>query len=81
MSRRANPKLVGAFVLAAIALLVGAALVFGSFGDMLIVGLFAFPGLHVTATGWLTLVWVAALGLLATIPLGIPSVPVTARTG
>jgi len=31
MSRRANPKLVGAFVLAAIALLVGAALVFGSF--------------------------------------------------
>jgi paraquat-inducible protein B len=31
MSRRANPKLVGAFVLTAIALLVGAALVFGSF--------------------------------------------------
>jgi len=38
---------------------------------MLIVGLFAFPGLHVTAVGWLTLIWVAALGLLATIPLGI----------
>jgi paraquat-inducible protein B len=31
MSRRANPKLVGGFVLTAIALLVGAALVFGSF--------------------------------------------------
>src|SRR5712691_68309 len=31
MSRRANPKLVGGFVLAAIALLVAAALVFGSF--------------------------------------------------
>src|SRR5712671_2745760 len=31
MSRRANPKVVGAFVLTAIALLVGAALVFGSF--------------------------------------------------
>jgi paraquat-inducible protein B len=31
MSRRANPKLVGAFVLAAIGLLVGAAMVFGSF--------------------------------------------------
>lgn len=31
MSRRANPKLVGGFVLAAIGLLVGAALVFGSF--------------------------------------------------
>ena len=39
--------------------------------SMLIVGLFAFPGLHVTAIGWLTLIWVAALGLLATIPLGI----------
>ncbi len=31
MSRRANPKLVGGFVLAAIGLLVGAAVVFGSF--------------------------------------------------
>ena len=31
MSRRANPKIVGGFVLAAIALLVGGALVFGSF--------------------------------------------------
>ena len=31
MSRRANPKIVGGFVLAAIALLVAGALVFGSF--------------------------------------------------
>jgi len=31
MSRRANPKLVGGFILAAIGLLVAAALVFGSF--------------------------------------------------
>ena len=31
MSRRANPKIVGGFVLAAIGLLVTAALVFGSF--------------------------------------------------
>jgi ABC-2 type transport system permease protein len=37
----------------------------------LILGLVAFPGLTVTAGGWLTLVWVAALGLLATIPFGI----------
>jgi ABC-2 type transport system permease protein len=37
----------------------------------LIIGLLAFPGLSVTAAGWLTLVWVAALGLLATIPLGV----------
>jgi hypothetical protein len=32
MSRRANPKIVGGFVLSAIGLLVAAALVFGSFG-------------------------------------------------
>ena len=31
MSRRANPKLVGSFILTAIGLLVAAALVFGSF--------------------------------------------------
>jgi ABC-2 type transport system permease protein len=37
----------------------------------MVLGLLAFPGLDVTATGWLTLVWVAVLGLLATIPLGI----------
>jgi ABC-2 type transport system permease protein len=37
----------------------------------MVLGLLAFPGLDVTAAGWLTLVWVAVLGLLATIPLGI----------
>ena len=55
---------IGKIVLTAATVVLGLAL-------MLIVGLFAFPGLHVTAIGWLTLVWVAALGLLATIPLGI----------
>jgi ABC-2 type transport system permease protein len=55
---------IGKIVLTAATVLLGLVL-------MLIVGLFAFPGLHVTAIGWLTLVWVAALGLLATIPLGI----------
>jgi ABC-2 type transport system permease protein len=55
---------IGKIVLTAATAVLGLAL-------LLIVGLFAFPGLHVTATGWLTLVWVAALGLLATIPLGI----------
>ena len=54
---------IGKIVLTAASVVLGLAL-------MLIVGLFAFPGLHVTAIGWLTLVWVAALGLLATIPLG-----------
>jgi ABC-2 type transport system permease protein len=37
----------------------------------LVIGLIAFPGVHVTAAGLATLVWVAAGGLLATIPLGI----------
>jgi ABC-2 type transport system permease protein len=37
----------------------------------LVIGLIAFPGVHVTAAGLMTLVWVAILGLLATIPLGI----------
>jgi ABC-2 type transport system permease protein len=37
----------------------------------LILGLIAFPGVHLTAAGLGTLVWVALLGLLATIPIGI----------
>jgi ABC-2 type transport system permease protein len=37
----------------------------------LILGLIAFPGVHVTAAGIGTLVWVGLLGLLATIPIGI----------
>jgi ABC-2 type transport system permease protein len=37
----------------------------------LVIGLIAFPGVHLTVGGAATLVWVAALGLLATIPLGI----------
>jgi ABC-2 type transport system permease protein len=37
----------------------------------LVLGLLAFPGVHLTAAGLGTLVWVAALGLLATIPIGI----------
>lgn len=37
----------------------------------LILGLIAFPGVSLTAGGFGTLVWVTALGLLATIPIGI----------
>ena len=37
----------------------------------LILGLVAFPGVRLTAGGAVTLVWVALLGLLATIPIGI----------
>ena len=54
----------GKIILTAATVLIGLALT-------MIVGLLAFPGLHVTATGWLTLAWVTAIGLLATIPLGI----------
>lgn len=38
---------------------------------MLTIGRLAFPGLSVTALGWLTMAWVMSLGLLATIPIGI----------
>jgi ABC-2 type transport system permease protein len=38
---------------------------------LLIIGQLAFPGLTVTGTGWATLAWVVAGGLLATVPLGI----------
>jgi ABC-2 type transport system permease protein len=37
----------------------------------LVLGLIAFPGVRLTAPGAATLVWVALLGLLATIPIGI----------
>ncbi|HUN37056.1 MAG TPA: ABC transporter permease [Trebonia sp.] len=37
----------------------------------LVIGLAAFPGVRVTVPGLATLTWVAVLGLLATIPLGI----------
>jgi ABC-2 type transport system permease protein len=37
----------------------------------LVLGLVAFPGVRLTAPGLATLAWVAVLGLLATIPIGI----------
>jgi len=37
----------------------------------LVLGLIAFPGVRLTLPGAATLVWVAVLGLLATIPLGV----------
>lgn len=37
----------------------------------LVLGLIAFPGVRLTAPGLATLAWVAVLGLLATIPVGI----------
>jgi ABC-2 type transport system permease protein len=37
----------------------------------IVIGLIAFPGVHLSAAGVATIVWVALLGLLATIPIGI----------
>jgi ABC-2 type transport system permease protein len=41
-----------------------------SFLLQLIPGLFLVHGLHVGATGWLTLIWLVPLGLIATMPIG-----------
>jgi ABC-2 type transport system permease protein len=66
---KATPGGMTAYVLGKITLTSGTALI--GVVLTLILGLIAFPGLAVTATGLLTLIWVVLLGLLATIPLGI----------
>jgi ABC-2 type transport system permease protein len=66
---KATPGGMTAYVLGKITLTSGTALI--GVALTLILGLIAFPGLAVTATGLLTLIWVVLLGLLATIPLGI----------
>jgi ABC-2 type transport system permease protein len=55
---------IGKITLASVTALAGVVLT-------LILGLIAFPGVTLTAAGVATLAWVAVLGLLATIPLGI----------
>jgi len=66
---KATPGGMTAYVLGKITLTSGNALI--GVVLTLVLGLIAFPGLAVTATGLLTLIWVVTLGLLATIPLGI----------
>jgi ABC-2 type transport system permease protein len=66
---KATPSGMTAYVISKIAL-TAATVAIGLVLTM-VLGLLAFPGLDVTAVGWLTLVWVALLGLLATIPLGV----------
>jgi ABC-2 type transport system permease protein len=66
---KATPGGMTAYVLGKITLTSGTALI--GMALTLVLGLIAFPGLSVTATGLLTLIWVVLLGLLATIPLGI----------
>jgi ABC-2 type transport system permease protein len=66
---KATPGGMTGYVLGKITLTSGTALI--GVVLTLILGLIAFPGLAVTVTGLLTLIWVVLLGLLATIPLGI----------
>jgi ABC-2 type transport system permease protein len=49
--------------------LVGGMLLVG-FLLQLIPGIFLVHGLHVATTGWLTLIWLVPLGLIATMPIG-----------
>jgi ABC-2 type transport system permease protein len=55
---------IGKIILTSVTALVGVILT-------LILGLIAFPGVRLTVPGVAALAWVAVLGLLATIPLGI----------
>jgi ABC-2 type transport system permease protein len=66
---RATPGGMAAYVIGKI--MVVSVMTLTSLAVLLIVGSLAFPGLTVTGTGWATLAWVVAGGLLATVPLGI----------
>jgi ABC-2 type transport system permease protein len=66
---KATPDGMLAYVLGKITLISATALL--GLVLTLVLGLLAFPGVHLTAPGAATLVWVAVLGLLATIPIGI----------
>ena len=66
---KATPDGTGAYVIGKITMVSGTQVVGMLF--TLVLGLIAFPGVRLTAVGVATLVWVALLGLLATIPLGI----------
>lgn len=66
---KATPNGMGAYVVGKITLISATQLL--GVVITLIIGLAAFPGVTVTAGGVATLIWVALLGLLATIPLGI----------
>jgi ABC-2 type transport system permease protein len=66
---KATPGGMTAYVLGKITLTPGTALI--GLVLTLVLGLIAFPGLALTPTGLLTLIWVVLLGLLATIPLGV----------
>jgi len=66
---KATPDGMGAYVIGKI-VLASATTLFGVVLTLAL-GLIAFPGVVLTLPGTATLVWVGALGLLATIPIGI----------
>ncbi|HSZ39385.1 MAG TPA: ABC transporter permease [Trebonia sp.] len=66
---KAIPSGMSAYVLGKV-LLTGATTLVGAV-VLLIVGPLAFPGVAVSAAGWLTLLWVLLLGLLACVCLGV----------
>jgi ABC-2 type transport system permease protein len=66
---KATPGGMTAYVIGKITLISATALL--GLVITLSLGLLAFPGVRLTAPGLATLVWVAVLGLLATIPIGI----------
>jgi ABC-2 type transport system permease protein len=66
---KATPDGMTAYVIGKITLIAATTLL--GLVTMLVLGLIAFPGVRLTAPGLATLAWVAVLGLLATIPIGI----------
>jgi ABC-2 type transport system permease protein len=65
---KATPNGMGGYLVGKIVLVSGMTLI-GSLLQ-LIPGLFLVDGLTIDATGWLTLLWIVPLGLIATMPIG-----------
>ncbi len=66
---KATPGGMTAYVIGKLVLV--SALTIVNIAVLLVLGSLAFRGVSVTPAGWLTLLWVTVLGLLATVPLGI----------
>ena len=66
---KATPGGMMAYVIGKITFVAGTSLV--GLALLLTFGPLTFPGVSLTAVGWLTAVWVVVLGLLASIPIGI----------
>jgi ABC-2 type transport system permease protein len=65
---KATPNGMGGYLVGKVVLVSGMTLI--GFLLQLIPGLFLVDGLTIDATGWLTLLWIVPLGLIATMPIG-----------